>query len=121
MTETTFKDIAAQGELTIFRIEALPSDIEPMAITDGRFIIGHSETGHHHVIDAGDEVKAFVKKSDATTMYLSVLAADVNERKVRLRHERNHDTHAALTIAPGIYQINVSREYELTAWHRVVD
>ncbi|CAB4140900.1 hypothetical protein UFOVP399_11 [uncultured Caudovirales phage] len=120
-TEKTFNEIAAQGELTIFRIAALPEGIEPMAVTEGRFIVGHSETGHHHVIDAAPDVEVFVRKDDPLTMYLRILSEDVHEKKVKLRHERGHDTHAPLTFAPGIYQINVSQEYSPEGWRRVID
>jgi len=120
-TEKTFDAIAAQGELTIFRIEKLPDGIEPMAVTEGRFIVGHSETGHHHVIDAAPDVEVFVRKDDPLTMYLRILGEDVSERKAKLRHERSHDTHAPLSFSPGIYQINVSQEYSPEGWRRVID
>ena len=121
MSDKTFKDIAAQGELTLFRIPELPGDIDPMEVTGGRFIIGHSETGHHHVIDAGPGVEVFVRRQDPLTMFLRILADEVKERKVRLRHERNFHNHAALAISPGTYQINVAREFGAAGWRRVID
>ena len=52
----TFKKIAAQGEITIIRISRVKKDGVhagvPLQAENGRFVIGHSETGHHHVIDA---------------------------------------------------------------------
>ena len=48
----TFKNITAQGELHIVRIKGLPQDIPALPAIDGRVVVGHSETGHHHVMDA---------------------------------------------------------------------
>jgi hypothetical protein len=48
----TFKKIAAQGEITIIRIGDVPADKAPrkgytaMKPEAGKFIVGHSETGH---------------------------------------------------------------------------
>jgi len=53
-----FQHIGAQGEITVRRIGDLPKDCKlPKGYTammpkGARFVIGHSETGHHHVIDA---------------------------------------------------------------------
>jgi len=49
------KIIAAQGEVRIFRIDALPECIETKATKKnkaGAHIISHSEKGHHHVLPA---------------------------------------------------------------------
>ena len=50
--------LGAQGEIRMFRIDTIPADAKPLAKENGQFIIGHSETGHHHVLEA-ERVKVF--------------------------------------------------------------
>ena len=47
-----FQIAAAQGEVNVRRIETLPEGLSPVASERGVYIIGHSESGNTHVIDA---------------------------------------------------------------------
>lgn len=104
----TFAKTAAQGEITIRRIEALPASVKPMALELGKFIIGHSETGHHHVMDRHNKA---VFESTSAPEGMRVLYA-VLESSAELVHERGHDTHETISFEPGIYEFRLGREYD---------
>lgn len=110
----TFKDRAAQGEVFIRRIDTLPAGIVPAPIEDGNYVVGHSESGHHHVIPAVG-VQCFVAPENSLHLYL-----DVSEI-VALKHLRPHDTHAPITIQPGKYEVRRQREWAPEGWRRAAD
>jgi hypothetical protein len=96
----------AQGEVNVRYVESVPADCKPLAPVDGRYIIGHSESGHHHVISA--EGTTVMERNDppAGMRILYAIIDDVNT----LRHEAPgaHDVH---DLAPGIVEFRISREY----------
>lgn len=100
----------AQGEIYGRMIEALPDNL--IAFTerkeDGAWIISHSETGHHHLLDAqGVDVMERVK--DVPTG-LRILYAIVKE-PTRLYQDAAvpHDDH---TLPAGIYEMRIARAYD---------
>lgn len=115
----TFQKCAAQGDLLIRRIGAIPAAAKPVADEKGAFIVAHSETGHNHVIDALPNVKLFTT-GDPMISYLQVLEA-TDECETLLRHLRSYDTHETIKIAPGNYEIRRQREYTPEGWRRVED
>lgn len=100
----TFKTQAAQGDFLITRVAALPKQAEPVCEEDGVAILAHSETGHHHVIDA----RAATLYRLPEELYEAFL---VVERPAVIEHRRAWDTHEALKVEPGLYRINRQREY----------
>lgn len=104
----TFITYAAQGEISIRRIEALPSGVKPLAPELGKYIIGHSETGHHHVMTL-DRKQAF--EAERAPEGMRVLYA-VLEASGELVHERGHDTHETISFGPGIYEFRLGREFD---------
>jgi len=104
----TFNRTAAQGEIAIRRIDKLPEGIKPLAKENGKLIIGHSETGHHHVMVA-DQCEVFV--ADKAPEGMRILYA-VLESPGELIHERGHDTHEPIQHEPGIYEYRIMREYD---------
>ena len=112
-----FKTIAAQGELRFVRLPddyKIPANAEKVTPIDGKIIVGHSETGHHHVMEA-----------ERTTMYRlpdSVLdCLLVVDQPDTLKHLRDFDTHKPLEFSPGIYKAITSREYVPQGWRRSAD
>lgn len=100
----TFKTIAAQGELTITRLERAPKNIgSPVDAVGGKLIVGHSETGHHHTVDADC---ATLTRVDAFTAYLNVT------KTTQITHERGYDTHPAIALQPGMYEFRTGREFD---------
>lgn len=100
----TFQNQAAQGDFLITRIEALPSGAEPVAPVDDAAVIAHSETGHHHTVDANAATLYRLPEK----LYEAFLVVD---RPTTIKHHRDWDTHEPLQVEPGVYRINRQREY----------
>lgn len=109
-----FQKIAAQGEITIRRIGDLPKDRKlPNGFTamkaDGHhFIVGHSETGHHHVIDAAGATVGVMERPPAGMRVLYMIL----ENPLALEHLRGHDTHETIINEPGVYEVRIAREFD---------
>ncbi len=107
-----FQKIAAQGEVTIIRIgDAHRSTIEgkSLALEHGKLIIGHSETGHHHVLERFSG--ASVTILDRAPEGMKILRAILTEPN-KLVHERGHDTHETIYLQPGEYEFRIAREFD---------
>ncbi|WP_375413062.1 hypothetical protein [uncultured Bradyrhizobium sp.] len=111
----TFKTAAAQGEITIRRVgdvpakRALPSGYSNMKPEHGKFIIGHSETGHHHVLERTTGVDiAVMDKAPAGMKILRAILETPNS----LIHLREHDTHQTIQLLPGEYEFRIAREFD---------
>ena len=104
----------AQGELYIRRIDTIPPGLEPVAAEGGHTILGHSETGHHHVMDAR-----------TTTLYR--LPEEIYElflvatEDTPLTHLRDFDTHEPIMFPAGNYVVRRQREYTPEGWRRAAD
>jgi hypothetical protein len=109
-----FKNQAAQGDFVITRIAHLPQNARMEIPVDGKYIIAHSETGHHHVISS-DYVELYVDEGNPFVGYLTV--ADV----AFIEHLRPFDTHEELEVTPGIYRINRQREYVPDGFRKAMD
>jgi hypothetical protein len=117
--KTTFKNCAAQGDLLIRRIDALPVGLVPMKSENGMFIVAHSETQHHHVIAERPNVKVYTS-NDAMLSYLQVIEA-TEETEALLEHLRSFDTHKTIAIPPGVYELRRQRENAPEGWRQVAD
>ena len=111
----TFKDFAAQGDFFVRRINKLPKDVLPVEPVNGKIIVAHSETGHHHVMVA-ERVRAFVpKKPDIYQMFIQV------DEPTPVKHMRSFDTHEPLMFDKGTYEIRRQREHAPEGWRRAAD
>lgn len=101
--------LGAQGEIRMFRINSVPASAKPFAKEKGQYIIGHSETGHHHVLEA-ERVQVFADAEAPAGM--RVLYA-ILESAGSLNHQRGHDTHAPHEFAAGdVIMFRTDREYD---------
>ena len=103
----TFKVSAAQGEIGFIRLPPntkVPKGAEQIKPVNGQVIIGHSETGHHHVMDA-TRTKLY-KLPDSLLECLMVV-----EQSDQLEHLRDFDKHEPLGFEPGVYKVRYLREY----------
>lgn len=101
----------AQGEIYIRKIDALPDDLQPFHDKDkaGAWLISHSESGNHHVIDAdGVTVMEQVKNVPAG---MRILLAIVDE-PTTLRQDAGANAHEAHDMPPGLYEMRIAREYD---------
>jgi hypothetical protein len=115
----TFKKCAAQGDVLFMRVAALPSGVKPVRPEDGRFILAHSETGHHHVMEARPNVSVFSTPEPLVSYLQIVEATDAAENFIE--HLRNFDTHAPIAFAPGVYKVINQRESAPEGWRRAAD
>ena len=109
-----FEKIAAQGDLLIICVDEIPADVVETKPNNGRHILAHSETGHHHTVSA-DHVTVLERPGFDFMAWLNVDKATV------LEHERSFDTHEALEIPPGNYEIRRQREHTPEGYRRAAD
>lgn len=107
---------AFQGDVMIRRIDKMPKDLDEVAPEKGAYIVAHSETGHHHVIEARPDVKMYKRAKDDYEAFLRIVAGQST-----LEHKRDFDTHAPLSLPPGNYQIKRQREYIPEGFRRAAD
>jgi hypothetical protein len=113
----TFVNMAAQGDMLIRRIESLPKGLKAIPPENGRHILTHSESGHHHVVMERPGIQHF-SGMDVLRSYLVVPEGE----EVDLLHERNHDTHETIRFGPGTYEILRQREADLgDNWRMAAD
>lgn len=101
--------IGAQGEITIFAVEgAMPAGLVQHADRDraGRPIISHSESGHHHLLDAAVDV---MEKPDAPEG-MRILYA-LLDKPTRLFQDAP-DAHGEHIVGPGLVEFRIAREYD---------
>lgn len=103
-----FVKVAAQGEVSIRKIDALPDGLVLMEKERGKWIIGKSETHHDHVLLAeAPRVFESTKAPEGMRIIYAVL-----DTAGELVHERGHDTHETIAFEPGIYEIRLGREFD---------
>ena len=100
--------LGAQGEIRAYRIDKLPDKVKPLVQENGQFIIGHSETGHHHVLEA-ERVEVF--EAEEAPEGMRVLYA-LLDSPGELKHLRSFDTHEPHSFEPGVYMFRADREYD---------
>jgi len=105
----------AQGELMIVRVGAIPNDARPMKAAGDHYIVGHSESGHHHVIDK-PRAEVFEAADDAFTLWVRSLGGGAE-----LKHLRSYDTHETLYLPGGYYMVRRQREYVPEGFRVVAD
>lgn len=98
--------IGAQGEITIIKIDAIPAgELRPCARNaNGEWIVSHSETGSHHLLDGG-EVMERVGSDFVGRLYATLT------KPARL-HQSAAAPHEAYTLAPGFYEFRLAREFD---------
>jgi hypothetical protein len=115
----TFNRQAAQGDLLITRIDNIPKGLRliKMESDGGKFILAHSETGHHHSIQEVPGVTFYQDPSDPLIAYLQV----IDNVGVVLEHERDFDTHESYLIKGGTYEVRRQREHVPGGFRQVED
>lgn len=110
----TFKKAAAQGDLYIRRIKALPNGVVVVAPSEGRHVIGHSETGHHHVMEAAT-TEMYRLPDELYECFVVV------KKQTSLDHLRPFDTHESILHGIGMYHVRTQREYVPNGWRKSAD
>lgn len=134
LTEEMFRMHApqgiAQGEVTIWNKKFCPPEILEQAqkgnlvvkkLEKDRLILGHSETGHHHVLEAVRPVhiskvaQALVDETNEIFINLTLHEA------AKVSHLRSDDTHGAYMLEAGEYICRPDDESTVEGWRKVAD
>lgn len=110
----TFKNMAAQGDCLIRKIDKLPDGVELAKEENGVFVVAHSETGHNHVIDKNN-AQLLIDKTNDFIAYLDV------KEDTPIDHQRSFDTHESIMIPKGLYEVRRQREYTPEGYRRAAD
>ena len=112
-------DQKRQGECLFMRVDKFNNEgTWEQAKPEGKFlIIGHSETGHHHVIDI-DRSPSAQLLIDKTNEFMTRLELD---EPAEVEHLRSFDTHETLKLPAGKYIVRHRREYTPEGLRRVED
>lgn len=114
MKAVKFVKCAAQGDVLFERVETLPEGLVLDKQENGVFIVTHSETGHHHVIDS-KSAQLLIDKTNAFVAYLNVL------EPCEVKHMRNFDTHRPIMFDKGVYRVRRQREHTPQGWRKAQD
>lgn len=108
---------APQGDVHFHRRVAIPEGFAAIEPINGQYIVTHSETGHHHTVDAADAV--LYQGSNPLVAYLR-LESDSAE----VIHRRGFDTHESIGLGGGVgavWEVRRQREYDPEGERRAAD
>lgn len=134
ITEDMFKSgqPIAQGEVLIWMTKYAPqavldklaglTNMKNFELEKGKMILGHSETGHHHILEPVQEsktidqvAKGFIDDLNDTFIKLELFDA------CKFVHLRSNDTHGGFILPPGEYIRGLREEQTVDGWRRVAD
>lgn len=109
------KILAAQGELRIFQIDALPFNIgnhRPKRNGEGAFILAHSEKGHHHVLGGNVDVIEHVETQSVGNQSLAMRTLYAIVKEPTALRQTAANAHVDVMLEPGLYAIRADVEYD---------
>jgi hypothetical protein len=113
------KKSAAQGEMLVRRVASFNNEETTEMKAEGNsFILAHSETGHHHVIDKN--AVEIVQQTGNVPEGLGILHMIVKE-PTSIVHLRDNDTHEPLHLDEGKWEVRLQREFSPEGYRRVAD
>ena len=103
-------DTFAQGEIYARKINVAPECLIEFTEKDehGAWIISHSESGHHHVIDAPG-VTVMERTRDVPEGMRILIAIVENPTELRQHAGNAHEAH---DLSEGVYEFRISREFD---------
>jgi hypothetical protein len=90
------------GEILLLPIESTPSG-DAFKVTE--CIVGHSETGHHHVLESDAEFHQIV--ADNGDLYVDL------DAPTPLRHRKDYQQHRELTVPAGAWRVIRKTEFDV--------
>ena len=99
----------AQGDVFIRRVGEIPDEAIPVARDNGRIVLAYGEvTGHAHAITASDAELLIAPERSREDEILNVRFLRVMAQSgVDVQHEE----HATVHLAPGLYEVRQQREW----------
>jgi hypothetical protein len=110
----TFKNFCAQGDIYIRRVDKLPTEAIAVKAENGQVTVTHSETGHHHVMDATTVTMYRLPNSIMDCLL-------VVDQPTALEHLREFDQHEPIMFDKGIYHVRRQQEHTPEGLRRVED
>lgn len=101
--EATMSKRIIHGENAIMPVEKVPDGLNWHPETHA--IIGHSESGHHHLLEAAKDTEYELAELDGV-LYLRLTDT------AKIIHKKSFDVHEAVTLDPGLYQVTHKLEYD---------
>ncbi len=95
------------GEILLHPVSELPKG---KLGSHKSYIVGHSETGHHHVLESTDDFK--ILKTADDSVWIEILTP------AKLVHKKQIDKHRTLPVLPGKYHVIYKQEYNV--WEKVL-
>lgn len=86
------------GEILLKPVDEIPTKVEQHKT----FIVGHSETGHHHILESE---RTFDVATEGLEVYMELFAP------AKLVHQKEVDKHDTLVVPAGKYQVVHKTEY----------
>ena len=96
----TFKQSAAQGEVNIRIVQSIPEGLVEFPPEGDHYIIGHSESGNHHVLER-ESVDMYDGGKTAAGMQILYAIVKTPTEVTQLRSGTPHDT-IALNVGDKI-------------------
>jgi hypothetical protein len=95
------------GENLLLPIKSIPKGAKSFKT----YIVGHSESGHHHVLESKANFEVIDDK-EKQELYLRLF------EPAKLVHKKQFDAHKTLTVPAGMYR--VIRKQEYNPWEEVM-
>ena len=105
--------IVRHGEVLLVPTQ-LPQGAEKL-VSEKAYIVGHSETGHNHILESttiDKPIEVYMWKGDKYVV--------VSELAKLWHNKTGVDIHTTHTIVPGTYKVNIKKQYDYFAKAMVV-
>lgn len=90
------------GEVLLLPVAAAPDGVRDAVKT---CIVGHSESGHHHVLESDALFAQIVSTSSG--LYVDL------DTPTPLRHRKDHDQHRELIVPAGVWRVIRKTEFDV--------
>lgn len=102
------------GENAMTRVNEVPYGAKPLELNDsdwtnGGYIVGHSETGHNHVLERTDNK---TERPDIELYTKDGITYIVVKDNTELVHKKSYESHKTLPVEKGIWRITRKNEYD---------
>jgi len=104
---------------TIERVDALPPGLSQAKAAPEGYVVAHSETGHHHVVNPADAI-AYEGPGDPFTAYLRMEGTHADIVHLRVS-PRPHETVRLLGEPGAVWKISRQREQRPEGLRAVAD
>lgn len=91
------------GEILLQPVNEIPKG---KIVKAKNYIVGHSETGHHHVLESDVDFTVLEAENMNDQLFFQLI------KPAKMVHKKSTDKHKTLTIPAGIYKRFHDTEYD---------